>query len=197
MSTQPTPQPTPEPRVHTVKLPFPLQRGENILLLVRKHWFFLWPLTILWTLYAIIPVVITTFVLDLIGLLDDIGIFWWAIVLVWLLFWGVKLLLNWYRYHNDIWVITNQRIIDSFKSNPLNHRLNTADLVNVQDISVERKGVFATILHFGDVLVATAGTEDKPFLIGGVPDPEHIQLLIDNERDRERMRASGGPAGTV
>jgi len=196
MSTQPTPA-QPQPHIHTIKLPFPLQQGENILLLVRKHWFFLWPLTVLWTLYAVAPAVILYLVLGLIGVRDDLKSYYWIPIGIWVAYWLYRILFNWYRYHNDIWVISNQRIIDSYKANPFNLRLNTADLVNVQDISVNRKGVFATILHFGDVLLATAGTEDKPFIISGVPDPEHIQLLIDNERDRERMRASGGPAGTV
>jgi hypothetical protein len=200
MTTQPTPPPLPappQPQIHTIKLPFPLQHGETILQLVRKHWFFLWPLTILWTLYAIVPVTVASIILSAIGILDDLGIFWWIIALIWVAYWGLRLLLNFYRYRNDIWVISNQRIIDSYKSNPFNLRVNTADLVNVQDISIQRKGLFATILHFGDVLLATAGTEDKPFIISGVPDPERIQLLIDNERDRERQRVSGGPAGTV
>jgi len=196
MSAQPSPA-QPEPRVRTVKLPFPLQQGETILKLVRKHWFFLWPLTVLWTLYAIVPVVVLTFVLDLIGILDDLTPWYWIPVAIWLLYWLFRLILNWYRYHHDIWVVTNQRIIDSYKSHPFDLRLQTADLVNVQDIGVQRKGLFATVLHFGDVVCATAGADDAPFIIGGVPDPEHIQLLIDAERDRERMRASGGPAGTV
>lgn len=200
MSTQPTPQPAsaPRPVVHTVKLPFPLQKDETILLLVRKHWFFLWPLTILWTLYALVPPIVVGVISNAVGAMSGVGTYIWLVPsLIWAGYWLIRLLLNFYRYRNDIWVISNQRIIDSFKSNPFNLRVNTADLVNVQDISINRKGIFATVLHFGDVLLATAGTEDAPFIISGVPDPEHIQLLIDNERDRERMRASGGPAGTV
>jgi hypothetical protein len=205
MSTQPPPppsgqqpptppqQPTPPPEVHTLKLPFPMQTGETVLLFVRKHWFFFWPIAILWTLYALVPVIAAYILLDLIGIVGDLGIFFWIIALVWVVYWVVRILLSLYRYRNDIWVISNQRVIDSFKANPFNLRVNTADLVNVQDISVNRKGIFATALHYGDVMIATAGTEDKPFLISGVPDPEHIQLLIDKERDRERQRASGGP----
>ncbi|MEO8458553.1 MAG: PH domain-containing protein [Chloroflexota bacterium] len=192
--TQPTPNPAPAPPpiVHTIKLPFPLQEGEQVLQLVRKHWFFLWPLSILWSLYAIVPVIAAYLALDVIGVIGDLGIVFWIVALVWLLFWAVKLVLNYYRYHNDIWLISNQRVVDSFKSNPFNLRVNTADLVSIQDIAVERKGIFATVLHFGDVNMETAGADRVPFIIGGVPDPEHIQLLIDKERDRERQRAGGG-----
>jgi hypothetical protein len=197
MSDQPQAQPATAPAgpVHTIRLPFPMQEGETILQLVRRHWFFLWPRTILWTLYAIVPVIVVSIILNAIGALGKhYSWLWWIVVLVWLLYWAVRLALNYYRYHNDIWVISNQRLIDSYKSNPFNLRVDTADLVNMQDIGVHRSGLFATALHFGDVVCETAGADRVPFVISGVPNPEAIQILIDKERDRERQRASGGPS---
>src|SRR3990172_3020609 len=154
------PPPAPNPR-----LPFPLQEGERVIQLCRRHWWHLWPKTIIWLLFAVAPV----------------------IAAVWLLYWVVRLLLNWYRYHNDIWVVTDQRIIDSFKPTPFQLRVGTADLVNIQDMSIEKSGIIPTVLNFGDVVCQTAGTGQQ-FRIGGVPHPEQVQLLVDKERDRERMR---------
>jgi hypothetical protein len=57
----------------------------------------------------------------------------------------------------------------------------------VQDITVEKTGIVATVLNFGDVICQTAGTGQQ-FRISGVPHPQNIQLLIDKERDRERQR---------
>ena len=42
------------------------------------------------------------------------------------------------------------------QSHPFSHRLATADLVNVQDISVEKIGFIPTVLGFGDVVCQTA-----------------------------------------
>ncbi|MCH8051869.1 MAG: hypothetical protein IIC86_07620, partial [Chloroflexi bacterium] len=42
------------------------------------------------------------------------------------------------------------------QSHPFSHRLVTADLVNVQDISVEKIGFVPTVLGFGDVVCQTA-----------------------------------------
>jgi len=53
---------------------------------------------------------------------------------------------------------------------------------------VERHGVTATVLGYSDLLCSTAGTEGGTFTINGVPQAEELQLLIDRERDRERMR---------
>jgi len=109
-------------------------------------------------------------------------------VALWLVYWGVRSFLNWYRYRHDIWVVTNQRLIDSYKAHPFSLRVATADLVNLQDMSVVKSGIVATMLNFGNVVCETAGSDRVAFTIAGVPRPEAMQLLIDRERDRERMR---------
>lgn len=194
---QPTPTPAPEPQpepvpVHTLRLPFPLQDNETITLLVRKHWWFLWPQSILWALFAIVPAVVGSIVLDMIGILDDLGIFWWAIVVLYLAYWAIRLLLNYYRYNNDLWLVTNQRIVDSFKKHPWNLRVATADLVNIQDMTVVKNGPIESLMNFGNVVCETAGADRVPFLISGIPRPEQVQLLIDKERDRERKSDRSG-----
>jgi hypothetical protein len=183
------PASVPQPR----GLPFQLQPDEHVLLLCRRHWWQLWPKSIIWLLFALVPVAAAAWLLSLADVLDDVGIFFWGVAAVWLVYWGVRLFLNWYRYHNDIWLVTNQRLIDSFKPTPFQLRVSTADLVNVQDMSVEKTGVIATLLNFGDVVCQTAGTGQQ-FRIAGVPNPEAVQLLVDRERDRER-RSYGSTAG--
>jgi len=170
------------------RLPFPLQEGEQVVFLCRRHWWFLWPRTILLTLLAVVPVAVAVWLLEEAGVRDDLGVFFWIVVVVWLGYWAVRLFLNWYRYRHDIWVVTNQRLIDSYKAHPFSLRVSTADLVNVQDMSVLKSGIVPTLLNFGNVVCETAGAGTTDFLIAGVPRPESIQLLIDRERDRERMR---------
>jgi hypothetical protein len=174
------------------RFPFPLQPEERVILLCRRHWWHLWPKTIIWVAFAVVPVAVLAWLLSAIDVLDDLGFVFWLIAALWLLYWGVRLLLNWYRYHNDIWVITDQRVIDSFKPHPFQTRVGTADLVNVQDMTVEKNGVIATMLNFGDVVCQTAGTGQQ-FRIAGVPRPEAVQLLVDKERDRERQRYGRAP----
>ena len=176
-----------QPTAANPRLPFPLQEGERVIELCRRHWWHLWPKTVIWLLFALVPVVAAAWLLSTLDVLDDLGIFFWLVVLVWLLYWAVRLLLNWYRYHNDIWVVTDQRIIDSFKPTPFQLRVGTADLVNIQDMSIEKSGIIPTLLNFGDVVCQTAGTGQQ-FRIAGVPNPEAVQLLVDKERDRERQR---------
>jgi hypothetical protein len=168
------------------KLPFPMQDSERMILLVRRHWIHLWPKTILFAIYAIVPPLIISLLMarfwDYEGLQARV---FWVLAALWLLYWAVRIFLNWYRYHNDIWVITNQRIVDSIKSHPFSHRLATADLVNVQDMTVQRRGVLQTLLNYGDIVCETA-SERGDFVLAGIPRPQDVQLLVDRERDRER-----------
>lgn len=93
-----------------------------------------------------------------------------------------------YQYRNDMWLLTNQRLVDSIKTNPFSHEVASADLLNVQDISVSKKGIFPTLFNFGDVRCQTAGTA-LAFTLRGVPNPNGVLELIDETRDRARERA--------
>lgn len=174
------------------KLPFPLQADEAVIKLTRRHWMFLWPRTILWTLLAIAPPIVLYWLLFQVGDVGGVAAqAFWIVAAVYLLFWAVRIFLNWYQYNNDMWVITNQRIVDVIKPNPLGLKISTADLVNIQDMTVERHGIFQTALNYGDVNCQTAA-DNRDFVMGGVPQPQELQLLIDKERDRERLRSRGG-----
>jgi len=105
--------------------------------------------------------------------------------------------LIYYQYRNDLWLVTNQRLVDSKKTSPFSHEVASADLLNVQDISVSKRGVFPTIFNFGDVSCQTAGVA-YVFMLRGVPNPSGVLELIDETRDRARERAlkTGSVIGT-
>jgi hypothetical protein len=168
------------------RVPFPLQDSEQVMALVRRHWIHLWPKSLLYVLYALVPLIIISLLLAWADQYEGIAArIFWIVAAVWLFYWVVRILLNWYRYHNDIWVITNQRIVDSIKASPFSHRLSTADLVNVQDMTVERKGILQTMLNYGNIVCETA-SDGGEFVLAGIPRPQDVQLMVDRERDRER-----------
>jgi hypothetical protein len=169
------------------KLPFDLQDGETIIQLCRRHWVYLWPAITLQVVLAIAPLVIAAVILDAAGIDGTAAQIIWGLLALHVLYRIVKAFLFWYRYNNDIWVITNQRLIDSFRKNPFSLAISSADLVNVQDISVNRTGVLRTTLDYGDILCQTAGAV-QAFRLIGIPNPRAVQVLVDRERDRERMR---------
>jgi hypothetical protein len=170
-----------------MKLPFPLQEGEELLTLARRHWLFVWPKLISGAVVGVVPV----------------GALWWAMLrfdwadndiprwialgltLAWLAYWAVRLYFFKYRYDNDIWLITNQRVIDSTKKHWFHLQMSTADLVDVQDMTVKRSGFLNTMFDFGDIECETAGAVPR-FALRGIPRPREVQAMVDRLRDQAR-----------
>jgi hypothetical protein len=175
-----------------VKLPFPLQESEKVLLICRRHWIYLWPRLVLEALIAVLPVVALFIVLRWADALDGVAPKVAAAVsLVWLAIWGVRMFFIKYRYDNDLWTITDQRIIDSFRSSPFSLKMTTADLIDLVDTAMERSGILATFLNYGDIRCETAG-ERQDISLPAVPHPSEVHALIDKERDRERRAVYQG-----
>jgi hypothetical protein len=175
------------------ELPFELQNAEVVLVLARRHPVFLWSKLAGFALLAIVPAAaILVLMAATTGLGDTFGLIVIAMCVVWVLFWAVRAYFTWYRYNNDIWVVTNQRIIDSNKNHWFHHRMSSADLVNVEDLSIERSGLLATTFNFGNVRCQTSGTQLN-FVLSGIPQPSKLLALIDSSRDAARRELGGRP----
>lgn len=173
--------------------PVELQEGERVVRIVRRHWLYIYPRLILLALIALVPV-IALWVVIRTSLSESyevqLGLI--AISALWLLYWAVRIFLVAYRYNNDLWTITNQRLIDSVRFHPFHLEVESADLVHVQDISIARSGVLRTIFNFGDVECQTASTGGR-FTLAAVPRPADVQLLIDRLRDAQRSTMPAPP----
>ena len=175
-----------------MKLPFPLQETEKVLLMCRRHWIYLYPRMILQILIAVLPVLALFLVLRWADAMDGLAAKIAMVVsAIWLVVWAVKIILLKYRYDNDLWTVTNQRIIDSYRSNPFSLKITTADLVDIVDTSLNRSGIFPTMLNYGDIRCETAG-ERQDISLPAVPHPQEVHALIDRERDRERKSTYQG-----
>ncbi|MCL4242382.1 MAG: hypothetical protein KJ048_13625 [Dehalococcoidia bacterium] len=173
------------------KLPFALQKDEAVLVVCRRHWLYftlrmvgVGAAGVLGAALAIF-LVARTFGFD--GMAGRITM---AVIAVWALYWLVRGYFTWYRYQNDLWVVTNQRIFDSLRRHWFHHKMSSADLVDVEDINVVRHGILHTIFNFGDVRCQTAG-EVPNFILSGIPNPADVLATIDAARDAARRSLRG------
>src|SRR5690606_33112858 len=104
---------------------------------------------------------------------------------MWAMFWAFRLYFTWYRYQNDMWIITNQRVVDSSRQHWFHHRMASTDLIDVEDIAIQREGVLATMFNFGSVQLQTAGVQAN-FVLSGIPKPSGVLGTIDGARDAAR-----------
>jgi len=170
-----------------VKLPFPFQDGETPVALARRHGLFVYPKLALGGTVALVPVAALFYLLGRLGRLDDDSLLWIALGVsaLWLIYWAVRLYFFKYRYDNDIWAVTNQRLVDSTKRHWLHVQVATTDLADIEDMTVVRQGLLATLFDFGDIQCQTAGAV-RQFAVQGVPKPRELQALIHRLRDQAR-----------
>lgn len=181
----------PGPPGESEKLPFDLQQGERVIRLARRHTVFLvWQVTKL-ALVALLPVAAVAILVQLtVGYDGTFGLILLGLLAAWLVYWLVRGYFTWYRYNNDVWIVTNQRIIDSTKFHWFHQSMASADLVNVEDLSIHKEGLLPTMFNFGNVVCQTSG-ERANFILSGIPRPSDMLSTVDAARDAARRELAG------
>lgn len=157
---------------------FPGQgEGERVFLLIRKHWFN-YLIFGLFAFLTILPLVLALFYWDLIENIfgSNISIAIMILTLYVLTLLAIQLY-GFVSYYLDVYIVTDRRIVDIEQSGFFKREISELHLREVQDVSAKVKGVFETLLHFGDVFIQTAG-ERENFIFQSIPHPYSIAKQI-------------------
>lgn len=158
---------------------FPSQKsGEKIFLLLRRHWFSYIAFVIIGLIMAI-PIIIL-FIYWIFSQPNLSPIFINIIILAasaYLLFIVGLLLYGFIDYYLDVYIVTNERIVDIEQNGFFKRKISELHLHQVQDVNAQVKGAFATMLHYGNIHIQTAG-ERENFIFKAVPNPYRISKII-------------------
>lgn len=80
-------------------------------------------------------------------------------------------------YSLNVFVITNQRIIDIDQKGFFDKTVSESTFDKIQDVSYRIKGLFQTVFHYGDIIIQTAGTKAN-LELSGIKNPQKVQELI-------------------
>jgi len=166
-----------------------LEEGEEIVRIVRKHWFILFTKTASIVLSWILPFVFLWLFLsssDVRVQLPQIADFYRPLTFfggAWTLLVWIALFSMWTDYYLDMWIITTKRVIAIDQRGFFNRSVASFRLERLQDITVDIKGIIATLLDFGSVSADTASHSDV-FVIRGAPNPREIKSLIQSFADK-------------
>ncbi len=167
------------------------EESEQILLLLRPHVATLIPAIVVTVFLIILPIILSSFLLAFnleISFLSSgqsflLSIFWYMIVFSYAFY----RFLFWYF---DIYILTNERIVDFNFEGILNKEISFATLNHIEDISPKTRGFFGTIFNYGDVFVQTAGTTPE-FNFHKVPNPDMVaQKILEQVRGEEEEDAT-------
>jgi hypothetical protein len=150
--------------------------GENIILHLRHHPFNTYVRIGSFLLACIIPIVLGSLALSyfkehgLIAVFLTVSSAWY--MMLWI---GIFHALTLYTL--DVMIVTNKRIIDHDQLGLFNRSIAGLHLMRVQDVSVHTEGIMETFLHFGDIVVQSAGSEKK-FIFPNISNPERVKNTI-------------------
>ncbi|MEK7157961.1 MAG: PH domain-containing protein [Patescibacteria group bacterium] len=158
-----------------------LRPNENVVLFFRRHWSVLVLRLFLFVLFAAIPLIVLFVFLQLwTPQFHPLDFFTIAAILLlsayYLLIW-LFFLHEWLDYDLDVWIITNQRILDIEQRGLFSRTISELAISQVEDVTSVVKGKLATFLDFGTVEIQTAGEKSR-FIFEHVPSPRKITETI-------------------
>ena len=155
-----------------------LRNTERVVTIMHRHWAVLILPIVSTLLIAIIPPAMLLTIASIspfliVALSSTLGLF--VLTLLWLIL-AATLLTELVFYWLDVWILTNERVIDIEQRGLFHREISEFGVENIQDVTVETPTFLATMLHFGTITIHTAG--DKSFIVRDVPNADRIRELI-------------------
>ncbi|MBU0577470.1 hypothetical protein KJ742_03390 [Patescibacteria group bacterium] len=169
---------------------FPGQRpNEKVLIIIRKH-----AIVYVRIIIAFVVTVAAPLIIFLAAWFSyypfaeyrnlDIGIGLFSCI--YLLFGLLLTCIAWINEQFDLFVLTNERLIDITQVTFLKRTVSSTPLNQIQDTTSDITGVLPTLLNYGNIEVQTAAGDASKFEIDRVPDPGYVAREILNRAHADR-----------
>lgn len=177
------------------KLRFESQHeAEEVILLGRRH-----PITNLWWLALVsIGLVVPMFWAEFpfFTVLTEVTMV--KVTILWYLSIIFYVILNFLLWFYNVYIVTDERLIDVDFTGLLSKVVNIADLDDLVDVNYSQHGLVDSLFNMGDVIVQTSSEQKTPdasgelsaFTFEEIANPDKvaqvISQLIDNEEEENR-----------
>ncbi|MEK7632052.1 MAG: PH domain-containing protein [Patescibacteria group bacterium] len=176
--------------------------GEQVVLLLHRHGFVALRIVLVYCLLALVPAAAWVLLGTRTTALNDATSAGFAVITILLasyaLVWGLLFFVSWLNYYLDVWIVTNERIINIKQVRLFHRTVSEQKLYRVQDVTWEMQGVLGNMLKFGNVTIQTAAEQSK-FTFEHIPDPEgvaksimHLLEQIENQLGANTMAKLDG-----
>ena len=168
-------------------------KNEKIELILRKHLVTLLPHFIYISLMLLLPVLFYIFFASTIFSAFLSAPYDRLFILLSLIYYGfiwIAAFTVWADYYLDIWIITNERLLDIEQVGFFNRIVSELDLKRIQDITSRVHGILPTMFGFGNVHLQTAAEKSK-FDMKAIPHPvttrRQITKLYRAAKEKDRL----------
>ncbi|MEK7181660.1 MAG: PH domain-containing protein [Patescibacteria group bacterium] len=155
------------------------REGEEVLLVIHRHWFNLLAhlfTVVLLSVVAIGSILLMPFLFTEILLPEHLHLFLFLENTFFVFLWIYGFLV-WIDYYFDVWIVTNERIVNIEQKGLFVRHISELNFSRIQDVTSTVEGIIPTILNFGDVFIQTAGEQER-FTFRQVPDPLRIKDTV-------------------
>lgn len=163
--------------------------GEYIILYIHRHWIVLFWAFLRFLFLALLPIGLI-FLYSFQGAIDWSGFAGLILLLsssIYYLFIWLMLFNRLIDHFLDIWIVTNERIVNIEQLNLFSRNIAEKQLDKMQDITVITHGFFPTLFNYGDVYIQTAGSVER-FIFRQVANPKRISTTIMDAVERYRIK---------
>lgn len=94
-------------------------------------------------------------------------------------------------FYYDLHIVTDRRLIDIDQNQLFSREVNELALEEVQDVTTRNNGIARSFFDFGDVIIETAGSQQK-FEFNSVLHPREIASIILDLSDQAKRRIESG-----
>ena len=172
------------------KIHFETQEAkEHIILLLRQH-----PVTQLGWVAGAAVMLLLPLLINVIPISNFLPsnyqtmaiLFWYLLVIAFV----YEQFLSWFF---DVWLITDERIVDIHFSNLLYKQVSEAKIDNIEDVTYNQGGVIKAMFDYGNVSLQTAA-EQRNFEIKDVPHPNRVVAVLNELKLEEEQEKLDGRA---
>lgn len=161
------------------------EKSEQIILLLRRH-----PITLIPRLVAAFVLILTPLLFSLVPVFSFLpDRFNVAALVLWLLLIIGFLLETFLTWFFNVYIITDERIIDVDFLSLIYKNISAAKIDNIEDVTSITGGAIRSIFNFGTVKIQTAGASVE-IQFEDVPQPAKVTRLLNEmllEEEREKI----------
>lgn len=153
-------------------------RGERIVLLIRRHPVVLVPSCALSLILIVAPLLLIP-VLGVSGIEISLGYvsFGVGVAILWAMLIVSFTAFTFFKWFYSVNVVTDERIVDIDFEKLFYHKISETQLERVEDVSHSPVGIWAAMFDYGTVYIQTAA-EQREFEFNDVPRPRDVQDTI-------------------
>ena len=173
------------------KLHFPGQReNEKVEMVIRKHkisllrsfLYLLLMITVPWIVFYIVAPIAFSFLVQ-----APYSKLFLLLSLIYYLFIWLFVFIAWIDYYYDLWLITDQRLLDIEQKGFFSRVVSELDIKRIQDITSEVHGILPTLFGFGSIHIQTAGEKNR-FVLESVSHPVTVRRKIVGIYEKARKK---------